>query len=84
MKLSTYAKKLGLHYQTAWRHYKKGLIPGAYQLPTGTVIIPEKIVRERGLVQVRRCPATLNIVNTSTTILYQVIPEIPDPAEDGD
>ena len=32
---------LGLHYQTVWRHFKMGLIPGAYQLPTGTIIVPE-------------------------------------------
>jgi predicted site-specific integrase-resolvase len=38
MKLSSYAKKLGLHYNTAWRMWKRGQIP-SYQLPTGTVII---------------------------------------------
>lgn len=41
MKLSEYAKKLGIHYRTAWSHFKKGLIPGAYQLPSGTIIVPE-------------------------------------------
>jgi predicted site-specific integrase-resolvase len=40
MKLSSYAKKLGIHYNTAYRLYKRGQIPG-YQLPTGTVIIEE-------------------------------------------
>src|SRR5258708_39969605 len=38
MKLSSYAKKLGVHYNTAYRLFKRGQIPG-YQLPTGTVII---------------------------------------------
>ncbi|MCG2795152.1 MAG: IS607 family transposase [Actinomycetia bacterium] len=42
MKLSVYAKKLGISYQTAWRWWKAGTIPGAYQLPTGTVIVPEE------------------------------------------
>jgi len=43
MKLSTYAKKLGIGYKIAWIHYKKGLIEGAYQLKTGTIIVPDNI-----------------------------------------
>lgn len=43
MKLSKYAKKLGVSYQTAHRMYAKGQIPGAYQLPTGTIIVPDDI-----------------------------------------
>lgn len=39
MKLSEYAKKLGVTYQTAWNHFKNNQIDGAYQLPTGTVIV---------------------------------------------
>ena len=39
MKLSSYAKKIGVSYRTAWEHHKKGLIPGSYQLPTGTLIV---------------------------------------------
>lgn len=40
MKLSDYAKHLGIAYQTAWKHYKKGLIPHpTRQLPSGTVIV---------------------------------------------
>ncbi len=42
MKLSSYAKKLGIHYNTAYRLFKRGQIPG-YQLPTGTVIIKEPV-----------------------------------------
>jgi predicted site-specific integrase-resolvase len=41
MKLSIYAKKLGIQHRTAWLHFKKGLIPGAYQLKTGTIIVPD-------------------------------------------
>jgi len=41
MKLSQYAKKLGLTYKGAWNLYKKGKIKG-FQLPTGTIIIPEE------------------------------------------
>lgn len=40
MKLSSYAKELGVTYQTAWNLFKNGQIKGAYQLPTGTVIVP--------------------------------------------
>src|SRR5260370_7749629 len=40
MKLSSYAKKLGIHYNTAYRLFKRGQIPG-YQLPTGTVIVED-------------------------------------------
>jgi predicted site-specific integrase-resolvase len=40
MKLSEYAKKLGVSYQTAWNHWKLGILD-AYQLETGTVIVNE-------------------------------------------
>jgi putative resolvase len=38
MKLSAYAKHLGISYQTAWRMWQRGELP-AHQLPTGTVIV---------------------------------------------
>ena len=38
MKLSTYAKQLGISYSTAWRMWKRGEIAG-YQLLSGTVIV---------------------------------------------
>jgi len=41
MKLSTYAKQLGISYQTAWRLFKDGKL-NAYQLPPGTVIVREE------------------------------------------
>ena len=41
MKLSDYAKKLGISYKSAWRLYKQGHIKG-YQLPTGTIIVEEE------------------------------------------
>ncbi|NCC37215.1 MAG: IS607 family transposase [Chloroflexia bacterium] len=40
MKLSDYAKKVGVRYETAWRWLKAGTIRG-HQLPTGTIIITE-------------------------------------------
>lgn len=36
MKLSDYAKKAGVRYETAWRWFKVGAIRGR-QLPTGTI-----------------------------------------------
>ena len=41
MKLSEYAKRLGIKYQTAYVHFRSGLIKDAYQLETGTIIVPE-------------------------------------------
>lgn len=41
MKLTDYAKDIGISYRTAWRHFHKGYIANAYQLPSGTIIIPE-------------------------------------------
>lgn len=41
MKLSEYAKRNSISYQTAWHHFKQGLIPGARQLPSGTVVVDE-------------------------------------------
>ncbi len=38
MKLSDYAKKEGISYQTAWRMWKRGEL-NAKQLPTGTIIV---------------------------------------------
>jgi len=42
MKLSTYAKKLGVSYKTVWRLWKQGNLD-AYQLPTGTVIVKDEV-----------------------------------------
>ncbi|MGL5064764.1 MAG: IS607 family transposase [Microcoleus sp.] len=40
MKLSDYAKQIGISYQTAWRHYKNNKIPyPTRQLESGTVIV---------------------------------------------
>ena len=42
MKLSQYAKKMGVTYQTAHKWYKNGQIEGAYQLSTGTIVVPDE------------------------------------------
>jgi len=51
MKLSSYAKKLGIHYNMAYRMFKRDQIAG-YQLPTGMVIIEEPV--EKAGVQIDR------------------------------
>lgn len=47
MKLSKYAEKIGVKRATATKWFHKGLIKGAYQLPTGTIIVPDKIFNEK-------------------------------------
>lgn len=43
MKLSQWAKKQGIHYQTAWRWFKEGKMPvRTEQMPTGTIIVYEE------------------------------------------
>ena len=43
MKLSQYAKKMGVTYQTAHKWFKESRIDDAYQLSTGTIVIPERM-----------------------------------------
>jgi len=40
LKLSDYAKQIGVTYKTAWQWWKDGRLD-AYQLPTGTIIVRE-------------------------------------------
>jgi hypothetical protein len=40
MKLREFANTLGLSYSTALRLFKRGDIPGAYKLSTGTIVVP--------------------------------------------
>jgi predicted site-specific integrase-resolvase len=47
MKLSEYAKKNSMTYQSAWNHFNKGLIPNARQLPSGTVVIDEIVENDK-------------------------------------
>lgn len=57
MKLSTYAKEMGITRQTASRWFHEGRIPGAYQLDTGTIIVPNDIFEK-------------NKTNNGRTIIY--------------
>lgn len=42
MRLAVWAKIHGITYRTAWGYYKKGLLPGAYKLPSGTLCVPSE------------------------------------------
>ena len=46
MRLSVYAKKMGVAYQTAYSWFVNDKIPGAYKLPSGTIIVPDEDVQE--------------------------------------
>lgn len=56
MKLSTYAKKNGVTYQTAYNWWKAGIL-NAKQLPTGTIIVeddkPEKTQTNKCVIYAR-------------------------------
>lgn len=41
MKLSEYAERKGIHYRTAWNHFRQGKIKGAYLDETGHIVIPD-------------------------------------------
>ena len=54
MKLSVYAQKLGITYRTAWNYYQRGMIPGAYQMPTGTIIVPLENHQQHEIVDIMK------------------------------
>jgi putative resolvase len=68
MKLSDYAKKIGVSYRTAWNHYKAGLIPNARKLPSGTIIVDDVVVRsiERTAVYAR-----VSSIENKTNLILQ-------------
>ncbi len=64
MKLSQYAKELGVCYKTAWNLFKQNKINGAYQLESGTVIVPNNIfdnnTQENGVILYARTSSSKN------------------------
>ena len=64
MKLSYYAKELGVCYKTAWNLFKQNKINGAYQLESGTVIVPNNIfdnnTQENGVILYARTSSSKN------------------------
>lgn len=43
MKLSKYAEIAGISYRAAYQQFRDGNIPGAFQLPAGTIVVPESV-----------------------------------------
>lgn len=42
IKLATWAKKFGIHYQTAWKWFKQGKMPiRSEKLPSGMIVVYE-------------------------------------------
>lgn len=41
MKLREFAEQIGISYSTALRMFRRGEVPGAYKLPSGTIVIPD-------------------------------------------
>ena len=63
MKLSQYAKKIGVSYQTVWNWYKDGLIENAYHLPSGTIVVPynmDENSEEYGVILYARASSSQN------------------------
>ncbi len=48
MKLTIYAKQLGINYRTAWEWFKAGKIKGAFKTESGTIIVPEERISKKG------------------------------------
>jgi len=46
-KLRDYANEHGVTYRTAYSHFRLGLIKGAYQLPTSTIVIPDDNIHKQ-------------------------------------
>ena len=61
-KLSQYAKDNNVTYRTAFNHFHKGLISGAYQLPSGTIVIPDHSVQK-----VNKCEYVVTYARVSSS-----------------
>ncbi len=46
MRLSEFATQLSISYSTALRMFKKQQIPGAFKLPTGTIVVPDDVLAQ--------------------------------------
>jgi putative resolvase len=65
MKLSDYARKVGVTYKTAYRWFKAGRIKG-YQIETGTIIIEEERPVEEKVAVYARVSSTENRDNLAS------------------
>lgn len=65
MKLSDYAKSIGVSYKTAWRMWKRGDL-NAKQLPSGTVIVKLEDPVNKGVIIYARVSSSENKSNLDT------------------
>lgn len=67
MKLTDYAKKLGVTYRTAWNWYTNGKIPNAIRSPSGSIIVLEdELSKEDYVVTYARVSSSENKDNLDT------------------
>ena len=64
MKLSAYARTMGMRYESAWRWFKQGHLPGE-QLPSGTIVLfapaeRKEVVEPKGVAIYARVSAAEN------------------------
>ena len=60
MKLSAWAKKMGISYQTAWRWFRDGKIEGAFKTPSGSIFVPDEVKKEDYVVIYARVSSSEN------------------------
>lgn len=66
MKLSVWAKRMGIAYKTAWRWFKEGKIEDAFKTPSGSIFVPEKIQKEDYIIIYARVSSSENKSNLDT------------------
>ena len=48
MRLRQFAETIGISYSTALRMFRRAEIPGAYKLPSGTIVVPDSAIDDLG------------------------------------
>lgn len=80
MRLRHFAETIGISYSTALRMFRRDEIPGAYKLPSGTIVVPESAIddlgRSTGLSN-ETLMATMEMIETAASEVLG-----PDDAED--
>jgi len=60
MKLSAWAKRMGITYKTAWRWFREGKIEGAFKTPSGSIFVPDEVKKEDYVVIYARVSSSEN------------------------
>ena len=72
MRLRSFASKIGVSYSTALRMFKRDEIPGAFKLPSGTIVVPEGAVSVLADRYLERCD------NNDVGIIIAMLTELND------